>query len=185
MEDGQIIDLMFQRDETALRETEQKYHRYLYTVANHILGNHEDSEECVNDTLLSAWNVIPPQRPAALRIFLARLARNHAINRRKATLAGRRGGGEVALALEELEECIPGNSDTEAAVIAEELSQAIRSFVHGLPEREGNIFARRYFFAESVKEIAARYGLTENNVSVILNRTRKKLREHLTESELL
>ena len=185
MEDGQIIDLLFQRDETAIRETEQKYHRYLYKVANSILGNHEDSEECVNDALLSAWNAIPPQRPAVLRIFLARLARNHAINKRKASLAGKRGSGEAALAIEELEECIPGNSDTESAVIAEELSQAIRMFVRGLPEREGNIFARRYFFAESVKEIAKRYGLTENNVSVILNRTRKKLREHLTESELL
>lgn len=185
MEDGQIIDLLFQRDETAIRETEQKYHRYLYKVANSILGNHEDSEECVNDALLSAWNSIPPQRPPVLRMFLAKLVRNHAINKRKAALAGKRGSGEVALALEELEECIPGSSDTEYAVIEEELSQAIRTFVRGLPEREGNIFARRYFFAESVKEIAEGYGMTQNNVSVILNRTRKKLKEHLTKEGLI
>ena len=185
MEDEQIIDLLFQRDQTALRETEQKYSRYLYAVAHNILGSHEDAEECVNDALLSAWNSIPPQRPSVLRIFLARLARNHAINRRKAALAGKRGSGEVALALEELEECIPGNSDTESSVIAEELSQAIGVFVRELPEREGDIFTRRYFYAESVKVIAEGYGLTQNNVSVMLNRTRRKLREYLTKKELL
>ena len=185
MEDEQIVDLFFRRDQGALRETERKYNRYLYAVAHRILGNHEDSEECVNDALLSAWNTIPPQRPPVLRMFLARFVRNHAINKRKASLTDKRGGGEVTLAIEELEECLPGNSDTEANVLAEELSQAIRTFVRELPEREGDVFARRYFFAESVKEIAEGYGMTQNNVSVMLNRTRKKLKEHLTKEGLI
>ena len=189
MEDEQIIDLLFQRDETGLRETEQKYGRYLYTVAEHILGAREDAEECVNDALLSAWNCIPPQRPTVLRIFLARLVRNHAINKRKAMLRDKRGGGEAALAVEELEECIPGGTDTESAVIDEEmshqLSQAIREFVGALSARDGNIFARRYFFAESVAEIAERYGVTQANVNVILGRARKKLKAHLAKKGLL
>jgi RNA polymerase sigma factor, sigma-70 family len=185
MEDEKIIEMFFNRDSSALRETEQKYNRYMYSVTHRILGNHEDAEECVNDALLSAWNSIPPQRPVVLRSFLARLARNHAINRRKASTADKRGGGEAALAIEELEECIPGGSETEAEVMAEALDQAIRSFVRELPAREGNLFTRRYFFAESVKEIAERYDLKQNNVSVILNRTRKKLREYLTKNRLL
>ena len=185
MEDEQIIDLFFQRDQGALRETERKYNRYLYAVAHRILGNHEDSEECVNDALLSAWNSIPPHRPTVFRMFMARFVRNHAINKRKASLTDKRGGGEVALAIEELEECLPGNSDTEAAVLAEELSEMIRAFVRGLPEREGDAFTRRYFFTESVKEIAEGYGMTQNNVSVMLNRTRKKLKEHLTKEGLI
>ena len=107
MEDEKIIEMFFNRDSSALRETEQKYNRYMYSVTHRILGNHEDAEECVNDALLSAWNSIPPQRPVVLRSFLARLARNHAINRRKASTADKRGGGEAALAIEELEECSP------------------------------------------------------------------------------
>ncbi len=185
MEDDRIIDLFFSRNESALHETERKYKSYLYSVTHRILGNHEDAEECVNDALLSAWNSIPPHRPTVFRMFMARLARNHAINRRKKELADKRGGGEATLAIEELEECVSGGSDTESGAIAEDLEKAIRSFVRVLPEREGDVFVRRYFFTESVQDIAKGYGLTQNNVSVILNRTRRKLKEYLAKEELL
>ncbi|MBO4767394.1 MAG: sigma-70 family RNA polymerase sigma factor [Lachnospiraceae bacterium] len=185
MEDDKIIGMLFDREQKALEYTSEKYGRYLHTVAFRILGNEEDSEECVNDTLLSAWNAIPPTRPTVFSMFLAKITRNFAINRRRAETAAKRGGGEVSLVLAELEETVAGSENTESGVLAEELSEAIRGFVNGLPEREGDIFTRRYFFAQSVKEIAAGYRLSQTNVSVILNRTRSKLREYLTKEQLL
>lgn len=114
-----------------------------------------------------------------LRLFLARIVRNLALDRFHARNAQKRGGGEIALVLDELGECLGGGPDAEAAYEAKELRESIRRFVEALPEREGNVLVRRYFFAEPVAEIAGRYGLSENHVMVILSRTRKKLRAHL------
>lgn len=185
MEDEKIIEMLFGREQEALGETERKYGRYLHTIAMRILGNREDSEECVNDTLLAAWNSIPPARPGIFKMFLAKIVRNHAINRRKVTNADKRGGGEIALVLDELAETVAGSENTESNAMADELSESVNEFVKQLPERDGNVFVRRYFFTESVKEIAEKYGLTQTNVSVILNRTRKKLREHLQKEQLM
>lgn len=179
MEDSQIVALYWQRNADAVSETAKKYGAYCFTVAEHILKNVEDAEECVNDTWLRAWNGIPPQKPGVLRLFLAKITRNLALDRFQAQNAEKRGGGEIALVLDELEECAGGGTDTEAEYQAKELRECIRRFVRTLPEREGNVLVRRYFFAESAAEIAGRYGLTENHVMVILSRTRKKLREHL------
>lgn len=178
MEDSQILELYRQRDADAISETAKKYGPYCFAIAENILHSAEDSEECVNDTWLRAWNAIPPQRPGVLRIFLAKITRNLAFNRFNARNAQKRGGGEVALVLDELGECL-GGADTETAYEAKELRRCIRLFVRSLPEREGNVLVRRYFFAEPVADIAKRYGLTENNVMVILSRTRGKLRAHL------
>ena len=178
MEDDQIIELYWQKNADAISETANKYGSYCFTIAENILHNTEDSEECVNDTWLRAWNAIPPQKPGVLRIFLAKITRNLAFNRFHARNAEKRGGGEIALVLDELGECL-GGTDAEAAYEAKELRQCIRQFVRSLPEREGNLMARRYFFAEPVADIAKRYGLSENNVMVILSRTRKKLKAHL------
>ena len=178
MEDDQIIELFWQKNADAISETANKYGSYCFTIAENILHNTEDSEECVNDTWLRTWNAIPPQRPGVFRIFLAKITRNLAFNRFHARNAEKRGGGEIALVLDELGECL-GGADTEAAYEAKELRQCIRHFVRSLPEREGNVMARRYFFAEPVADIAKRYGLSENNVMVILSRTRKKLKAHL------
>ena len=178
MEDNQIIELYWQKNADAISETANKYGLYCFAIAENILHNTEDSEECVNDTWLRAWNVIPPQKPNVFRIFLAKITRNLAFNRFKARNAEKRGGGEIALVLDELGECL-GGADAEVAYEAKELRQSIRRFVRALPEREGNVLVRRYFFAESVADIAKRYGLSENNVMVILSRTRKKLKAHL------
>ena len=166
MEDRQIIELYWQKNADAISETASKYGAYCFTIAENILHNTEDSEECVNDTWLHAWNAIPPQKPNILRLFLAKITRNLSFDRFNARNAEKRGGGEIALVLE-------------AAYEAKELREAIQRFVRALPEREGNVLVRRYFFVEPVADIAKRYGLTENNVMVILSRTRRKLKAHL------
>ncbi|MBQ9033692.1 MAG: sigma-70 family RNA polymerase sigma factor [Lachnospiraceae bacterium] len=183
MDDTEIIDLYWKRDERAIEETDHKYGKYCHTVAYNVLGDHEDSRECVNDTWLRAWKSIPPQRPSVLRAFLAKIARNLAFDRYRARSASKRGGGAMEAVLDELAECadLTGKWNGEALYAASELKEAINRFVGDLPEREGNLFVRRYFFAEEISDIAKRYQMTENNVTVILSRTRKKLRKYLTE----
>lgn len=176
MEDSQIVELYWQRNGDAISETANQYGAYCFAIAENILHNTEDSEECVNDTWLHAWNAIPPQRPNVLRLFLAKITRNLSFDRFNARNAEKRGGGGIALVLDELGECLDGGADAEAAYEAKELRQCIRRFVRALPERDGNVLVRRYFFAEPVADIAKRYGLTENNVMVILSRTRRKLK---------
>ncbi len=179
MEDSQIVELYWQKNADAIIETANKYGSYCFAIAENILHNSEDSEECVNDTWLHAWNAIPPQRPDVLRMFLAKITRNLSFDRFNARNAEKRGGGEIMLVLDELAECLAGGTDVEAAYEGKELEQCIQRFVRSLSERDGNVFLRRYFFTEPVAVIAERYDLTENNVMVILNRTRKKLKLEL------
>ena len=185
MEDSRIIELYWQRDEDAIAESDLKYGTYCRTIAYNVLHDHEDSEECVNDTWLHAWNTIPPQRPNVLRMFFAKITRNLSFNRYHANTAKKRGGGEIPLVLDELAECIADEGDAAAAYEARELGERLRTFVKDLPEREGNIFVRRYFFTDSVTDIAQRYGLTKGHVAVILNRTRKRLRRVLEQEGYL
>ncbi len=179
MDDQKIIELYFQRNADAIKETDNKYGSYCFAIANNILHNNEDSEECVNDTWLNAWNAIPPQRPTIFRMFLAKITRNLSFNRFEARNAEKRGGGEIHLVLDELAECIANESDTENEYFAKELEESIRVFVRELPKREGNIFIRRYFFTEPISVISKRYGMTDNYVTVILSRIRKKLKVRL------
>lgn len=179
MEDSQIVALYWQRSPDAIKETENKYGAYCFSIADNILHSKEDAEECVNDTWLKTWNAIPPQRPNKLQLFLAKITRNLSFNRYKAKAAEKRGGGEMPIVLDELAECVAGDTTVEQSYAAKELERCIGAFVRTLPEREGNVFVRRYFFTESVSQIAKRYGLTENHVMVILSRTRKKLKIQL------
>lgn len=179
MNDSQIIKLYWQRNECAIQETNSKYGAYCYSIANNILTSKEDSEECVNETWLRAWNTMPPQKPNRLNLFLAKITRNLSFDKFKAKTADKRGGGELTLVLDELESCIADSTDTEKEYSAKELNESINSFLHTLSECECNVFLRRYFYAESVTEISVRYELKESNVNVILSRARKKLRTHL------
>ena len=179
MEDSQIVALYWQRSPDAIKETENKYGAYCFSIANNILHSKEDAEECVNDTWLKTWNAIPPQRPNKLQLFLAKITRNVSFNRYKAKAAEKRGGGEMPIVLDELAECVAGDTTVEQTYAAKELERRIGAFVRALPERDGNVFVRRYFFTESVSQIAKLYGLTENHVMVILSRTRKKLKTQL------
>ena len=179
MKDSEIIELYFERNEEAIEKTSEKYGAYCKTVAENILKNPEDSEECLSSALFVLWNSIPPQKPENLKIFLAKITRNLALNTLKAKFAEKRGGKEGFAAFDELSECIPAGNSIEESFDAAELEKAINDFAKNLPEKERNIFIRRYFFFESPKKIGERYAFSENRVSVILHRIRKKLQKHL------
>lgn len=179
MKDTEILALYWARDEQAIRETQHSYGRYCYSIAYNILKDREDSDECVNDTWLRAWNVIPPKRPDRLELFLGTITRNLSFDRWKGRHAMKRGGGEMTVALDELVECVPDRHSTEEAAEAAELERCINSFLYTLPERECNVFLRRYWYVEEYSEIAARYGMKLNTVKTSLFRTRSKLKEYL------
>lgn len=179
MRDDEIIALCSGRDEKALAEISGKYGAYCRAVAENILRNSEDAEECVNSALLAFWNCVPPEKPENLRIFLAKITRNLALNKLRERNTGKRGGNETAVIFDEISECIPSGESVEENFIAKELGESINRFAKNLPERERNIFVRRYFFMESAEEIGKRYAVSSGNVAVILHRIRKKLRKYL------
>lgn len=181
MQDRDIIELFWQRDETAITATERKYGRYCRRVAMNVLNNAEDADECVSDTWLKTWNAIPENRPYHFQGFLAKITRHIAIDRWKRQTAAKRGNGTASLALDELEECVSGLSNVEREYEAKELAKAIDTFIVQLPEKEQRIFVWRYFYLEAVQDIARRLHVKENYVSVVLSRTRDKLRQFLRE----
>lgn len=176
MDDLKIIELYFARDEEALRECESEYGKYCRAIAKNILSSDEDAEEVWSDTLLRAWNSIPPEEPRSLKVYLGTIARNISFDRYRKMTAEKRGGCEIALCLEEAEEFL---ADTSDEFEKGELSRLLNDFLHSLPERECDIFVRRYFYCDSTAGIARRFALKEANVLVILSRTRKKLKEAL------
>lgn len=179
MDDKDIIALFLQRNGEAIAEADKKHGAYCRSIAGNILHDSRDAEECVNDAYLAAWNAIPPHKPDSLKLFLARIVRNLAFNRYNEARAEKRGGGETALVLDELAECIESGESVESEIDRRQLGELIRGFVRTLPKKERQIFVRRYFFTDPVKSIAQRYGMTENNVLVTLHRSRKKLKELL------
>lgn len=181
MDDRQIVELYFARDEKAIEESSQKYGIYCFTLANSILQSDRDAEECVNDTWLRTWNSIPPQKPNCLRLFLAKITRNLAFDKYRERNRQKR-GGIVLLALDEISEFLPASEYVETQAEEEELMRSINRFLRSLTERDCNIFINRYFHVKSTKTIADQYDLTEGNVQKILFRIRKKLKHHL-ESE--
>ena len=177
MTDHEIIELYFARDERAISETANAHGAYCFGVAMRILQSHPDSEECVNDTWLRAWNAIPPERPVRLGAWLSTVTRRLALTRYEHRKAARRYGG-VESSLEELSECIPENSLS----IADEtvLRMAINGFLASLPTRTRMIFLRKYWYLDSVAAIAKALGMSEGAVKVTLHRTREKFRKWLT-----
>lgn len=178
--DKYIVELFWDRNEQALSTASQKYGRYCKIIALNILQNNEDAEECVNDALLSAWNSIPPNKPPVFSIFLARIVKNGAYDRLRRKRRIKRGGGEIDLVFEELEDCVSGRSSIEDEFDFKELQKAINNFLKRLSTRHRKMFLLRYWYSFSITEIAARLGTTENSVSVSLSRTRSKIKEYLT-----
>lgn len=185
MRDEDIIDLYWVRNEEAIFQTQQNYGSYCFTIANNILKNREDSDECVNDTWLRAWNAIPPNRPERLGIFLGTITRNLSFDKWKRRNAAKRGKGEMNQVIEELAECIPSGQNTEDIVEAAELERMINLFLHTLPERDCNVFLRRYWYAEEYAEIAKRYHMKLNSVKTSVFRTRGKLRNFLEQEGIV
>lgn len=184
MEDSQILALYFARSENAIQETDRKYGRYCYRIAYSILDSQQDSEESVNDTYLSAWNSIPPRKPARLATYLGRLTRNISIDRWRGTNAQKRGSGEASLALDELSQCVSGQPGIEETMVQKEVIASLNRFLASLSEDERAVFLCRYWYVNSMEEIARKTGFSLGKVKSMLHRTRKKLAANLQKEGL-
>ena len=179
MEDERITGLFFERDEDALNESHIKYGAYCRKIACNILENDEDAEEILSDTLLKAWNAIPPARPERLGAYLGRIARNLALNRWESRRARGRGWDETARITDELEVCLPSGVTVENESDERTLRSLINSFLETLPKETRIVFVRRYWYLCPVRQIARSMGLTESCVKVMLHRTRNRFRDYL------
>ncbi|MBO4837928.1 MAG: sigma-70 family RNA polymerase sigma factor [Lachnospiraceae bacterium] len=183
MDDREIIALFWDRNEEALAAVQEQYGRMMLRLAGRILASKEDAEEVVSDALLDAWNAIPPHRPEHLLPFLGRIVRRRAIDRYRRETADKRGGSEMALALEELENSLAGGGTPEEIWESKALAEAVAEFVRGLKEPARGIFIRRYWYLDTAAEIAAHIGSSPARVGMILTRTRRKLAAYLKEKE--
>ena len=179
MDDRGIIGLFNERSERAVDECRARFGAYLRAVALNVTGSERDAEECENDTYLRAWNAIPPQRPRSLGAFLAKITRNLAINRLRDGNAQRRGGGQVPLALEELGECVSPEGSPEGELDRQAAEEALNRFLDGLPPLQREVFLRRYWYLDSIEDIARRAGWSKSRVTTTLHRLRVRLRAHL------
>ena len=181
MDDTQIVQLYWDRNEQAIPATADKYGNYCTSIAKNILGNKEDAEECVNDAYLNAWNAMPPNKPSILSTFLGKITRNLSIKRYNRNTADKRGGGQLPVVLDEILELVSDTDSVEQEIDRRELIEAIDTFLDGLPTDKRGIFICRYWYFDSISAIASRFGITENHVSVTLNRIRSKLHKYLIE----
>lgn len=179
MEDEKIIALYWARSEQAIGETDKKYGKLCHTLSRNLLGSSEDAEECVNDTYHGLWEAIPPAKPNPLAVFIARITRNLAMKRLTHRNAGKRTGHHVSF--DELEECIPARGSPEEHLAGKELSEALDRFLDTLDGTSRDIFLRRYWFFDTVEQIAVGLGMTKETVRQRLHRTRGKLKVFLEE----
>lgn len=179
MDDSQIVDLYWKRQGNAVSQTKEKYGRYIFSIANHILQQYEDSEECVNDTLFGAWNSIPPHRPTVLSTYLGKITRRLALKKHREKTAQKRGGMEADLSLEELADCIPAGRTIDGQLDDRELTQILNRFLSELPVQQRKAFVCRYWYCESIAEISQRFSWSESKTKMLLLRTREKLRQCL------
>ena len=185
MDDQKIIDLYWSRSETAITETDQKYGKYCYSIAYNILTNNEDAEESVSDTYMAAWKAMPPKRPSILATFLGKITRHLSIDCWRSLNRYKRGGGEIILALGELEDCVAADQTVEKAYERKQLALVFNRFLESLPETERRIFLCRYWYLDSISDIANYYSFSDSKVTSMLHRTRKKLRAVLEKEDLL
>lgn len=176
MKDNDIIELFWKRSENAITETSIKYGKYCFKIAQNILDNEKDSEECVNDAYLKVWNHIPPQRPNNFAAYLGRTTRNTALDKYKNTNRKKRGQGQTEEVLEELTGCIPSNNNTEYIADNIVLAEVLNKFLSTLPTNTRKVFMQRYWYMSSVKEISKELGYSESKVKMLLLRTRNELK---------
>lgn len=185
MEDSKIIALYFARSELAIQETDAKYGGYCYSIAYNILTNREDAQESVSDTYWQAWNAIPPTRPTLLAAFLGKITRCVSIDRWRRLSAGKRGSGEFELALDELRDCAAPGEGVEETLLRKEKAKALNRFLASLPQTEREILMCRYWYMDSVPEIAKNSGFSQSKVTSMLHRTRGKLHIFLQKEGLV
>ena len=181
MEDAQIVDLYFQRDEAAISETAAKYGDFCHGIAFHILSVHADADECVNDAYWRTWNAIPPQRPVKLGAWLGKVVRNIALDLWKKNHRQKRYAGLEQL-LDEWQDCVPSPQTMERELEEEELTEVINAWLLALPQKDRVLFVRRYWAGESVRELAGEYNATPNSLAKRLFKLRRQLK-HTLEQE--
>jgi RNA polymerase sigma-70 factor (ECF subfamily) len=179
VDDQFIVNLFWERSEAAITETAHKYGAYCRSIAQNILRNHEDAEECINDTYMSLWNSIPPQKPSSFRAYLAKIARNHSLNKYAQKTALKRGSREQPLIFEELAECVSFGHSTETLWETRLLTAQINAFLRSQSKETQIVFVRRYWYSDSIHAISARLLISESKVKSILFRCRKKLKDYL------
>lgn len=179
MEEHEIVQHFWERDESAIRETSQKFGNYCRSIAQGILKNHEDSDACVNEALMRAWENIPPKKPQSLCAFMGRITKNIALDMIRFSAREKRGGGELALVYDELAEIISDGTSVEGALERKEMMSSISRFLRRSPDVNRRAFVLRYWYCRSVGDIARELGIKEDHTYVILSRMRAKLRDHL------
>ncbi len=183
--DDRIVDMYWERDERAIKETDQKYGRYLYAISYNILQDHLDSEECINDTYLTTWNKIPPTRPNVLQRFLSKITRDISVDRYRENHARKHVPSELIVSLDELEECIDGMTSAEENEAVAQISRVLNVYLHGLSERDRFIFVCRYYYADSVQYIAKMLEISDKTVYRELSKMRRELREALAKEGII
>ena len=178
MTDEEIIELYECKDPSAIGRTQEKYGRYLHAIAQNILRDERDAEECENDAYLELWNAVPPARPDDLKAYLSKILRHLCLKKLRANRAQKR-STEALLSLEELEDCVPAGESVEDDLLFSELSASLDRFLRKLPAKERNIFILRYWYCTPLSEVACRFSCSEGKIKMILLRTRKKLKEYL------
>lgn len=181
MQDQAIIEMFHSRDPDAVRAVAEKYDAYCAKIAGNILSDPQDIEECINDAYLQLWQSIPPHTPENLATYLGKLLRNIAFNRSRANQAQKRGAGNIPLVLDELAEVVSGGDTVESAMTAKEMAEAINAFLGKLPPWKRYVMVRRYWYADSIAQIAEASGRTQSYISLTLTRLRRKLQTYLTE----
>ena len=179
MDDAKIVDMYWDRNEDAIVCTQQKYGAYLLKIARNIRSDTQDSEECVNDTYLAAWNSMPVNRPRILSTYLGKIVRQLSIDVFRKKTSQKRGGTEYALSYDELNEDVSSGPNPLQELEAKQLAEAISAFLRELDQTKRNVFIGRYYFFDSVREIAGYCGISESNAKTMLFRLRKQLREYL------
>lgn len=178
MHDKEIISLFFDRDERAIEYTQQKYRAYCHTIADQVLNNSQDDEECLNDVWLAAWNSIPPNNPPTLATYLGRITRNISV-RRLRTINRKKRGKELTVYIEELNEAIPTATDVEEVLEHQMIRELLERFLRSQSTQNRRVFVCRYYYLDSINDIADRFGMTESQVKLRLFRLRKKLKQYL------
>ena len=178
MDDKQIIELYFERNEQAIKETQTKYGAFCHRIAMNVLGIHEDAEECVNDTYYSVWKQIPPTVPEVFKVYLGRITRNLSISRFRAMRAKKR-YSSMEIMLSELNDCVPSSSNVEQTIEVMQLSDYISEWLDSLPEEDCALFVRRYWFGDEVQELAKKCGITAAKMAQRMLRLRKSLKAAL------
>lgn len=185
MVDHEIISLFEQRNEQAISESTQQYGALCRSVARNITGSEEDAEECLNDAMLAAWNAIPPAKPKNFCAYLLRLVRNAALDRYRAARTGKRNAEHLADSIHELAEIIPDQGDVVSEVERREMIAAINAFLQDLPQKQRDLFVRRYWYTDDIATLSDTFHMTESHVTVTLSRLRKRLKKHLGKEGLL